>query len=255
MAEANYFSHPSAAARYAQFRPYFHPLVMERLVRFTGCPRFSRALDVACGVGLSTRALAAIADQVAAIDNSAAMLAQAPALPNVVYQAADAEKLPFPDSTFDLVAVGLAFHWFDQDQFLREAARVLSPGGWLFIYNNVFLGSMREDPAFKKWVGEVFLAKYLTPHRARKKLSSGYAGVFGFELAGTENLPNEVSWSREQMVGYFLSQSNVIASVEQGSEKLEEVAAWLDRGIAPFFTPSPRTMQFSSDIWYLRRRG
>jgi len=68
-------------------------------------------------------------------------------------------------------------------------------------------------------------------------------------------LPNEVSWSREQMVGYFLSQSNVIASVEQGSEKLEEVAAWLDRGIAPFFTPSPRTMQFSSDIWYLRRRG
>jgi SAM-dependent methyltransferase len=126
MAEVNYFSHPSAAARYAQFRPYFYPLVMERLVRFTGCARFSRALDVACGVGLSTRALAAIADQVAAIDNSAAMLEQAPALPNVVYQAAAAEKLPFPDSSFDLVAVGLAFHWFDQDQFLRAPARRLA---------------------------------------------------------------------------------------------------------------------------------
>ena len=228
---------------------------MERLRGFTGIARFTRALDVGCGVGLSTRALAEMVDRVDAIDNSPAMLVLAPTLPNVAYQCAAAEELPFAAASFDLVAVGLAFHWFNQDQFLREAARVLPPGGWLFIYNNVFLGSMRENPGFKQWVGEVFLAKYLTPHRRRKKLSAGYAGAFGFELAGTENLPNEVTMSRDQMVGYFLSQSNVIASVEQGSEAIDEVAAWLKQGVTPFFTETIRTMQFSTDIWYLRKRG
>jgi SAM-dependent methyltransferase len=255
MAETNYFSHASAAERYARFRPYFHPLVVERLVRFTGCARFGSALDVACGVGLSTRALAAVADRVAAIDNSAPMLALAPILTNVVYQQATAEALPFSPETFDLATVGLAFHWFDQDQFLREAGRVLKPGGWLLIYNNQFLGSMRECPDFKKWVGEAFLAKYLTPHRGRKKLTAGYAGAFGFDLAGTDNFPNDVNMSREQIVGYFLSQSNIIAFVEHGNEAIEDVTAWLDQGVAPFFDQPTRTMQFASDVWYLRKQG
>ncbi len=255
MASVNYFSYPAAAARYAKFRPYFHPLAMERLVRFTGCARFGHALDVACGTGLSTRAIAEVADQVTAVDNSAPMLAQAPVLPNVTYQHAAAEALPFPGEAFDLIAVGLAFHWFDQDQFLREAARVLKPGGWLFIYNNMFMGAMSGCPEFKKWVDEVYLAKYVTPPRVRKRITVASANAFGFELAGRENFPNEVVMTREQLVGYFLSQSNVIAFVEQGSEALDDVAAWLDEGVAPFFEQPTRIMQFGSDAWYLRKQG
>src|SRR5580692_7116943 len=103
MPPPNYFSHASAAERYAQFRPYFHPLAIEHLVRFTGCVRFANALDVACGTGQSTRALAEVAEKVVAVDNSPAMQALAPALPNVVYQIGEAEKLPFPAETFDLI--------------------------------------------------------------------------------------------------------------------------------------------------------
>jgi SAM-dependent methyltransferase len=78
MLPPNYFAHESAADRYAQGRPYYHPLVIERLVKFTRIARFAHALDVACGAGQSTRALAAVADRVDAIDVSAPMRPRCP---------------------------------------------------------------------------------------------------------------------------------------------------------------------------------
>ncbi len=255
MAPGNYFSHASAAERYAKFRPYFHPTAMARLVAFTGRARFKHALDVGCGTGNSTRALAEIADQVTAIDNAPAMLALAPRLPSVTYQLAEAEALPFADGSFDLATVFMAFHWFDQGKFLREAHRVLQPQGWLLIYNNLFLGGMKENDEFKKWVGEQFLARYMTPPRARKKLTAYYAGEHGFDLAGRDKSVNEVVMTCEQMVGYFLSQSNVISKVEHGTEKLTDVRAWIEEGVRPFFTQPTKTMLFGNDICYLRKRG
>ncbi len=251
MLPPNYFAHESAAERYAQGRPYYHPLVIERVVKFTRIPRFARALDVACGVGQSTQALAAVADHVDAIDNSPPMLAHAPKLPNVTYQQASAESLPFAESTFDLISVSSAFHWFDQDQFLREAARVLKPRGWLFIYKNVFLGDLRENADFKPWLSDVYLAKYKTPPKARKKLTCEYAAEFSLNLAGRENVPNNVPLTCEQLTAYFLSQSNVIAAVEHGTESIEAVAAWIDQGVQPYFKQPVGNFAFTSDIYYL----
>ena len=127
----NHFVHASAAARYAAGRPYFHPVVMERICRAVGRERFERGLDVACGTGQSARALAEICDRVEAVDISADMLACAEADARIRYFVASAEELPFGDGEFDLVTVGLAFHWFDQERFLREARRVLKDSvGW-----------------------------------------------------------------------------------------------------------------------------
>jgi len=251
MLPPNYFAHETAAERYAQGRPYYHPLVIERLVKFTRIARFARALDVACGVGQSTRALTAVADKVDAIDNSPPMLAHAPVLPNVTYQQASAEHLPFAESTFDLISVSSAFHWFDQDQFLREAARVLKTRGWLLIYKNVFTGEMRENADFKPWLSDVYLAKYKTPPRERKRLTCEYTVEFGLNLASRESVPNDVPMTCEQLTAYFLSQSNVIAAVEHGEETIEDVAAWIDRGVRPFFKQAIGTFVFTSDIHYL----
>jgi len=45
-------------------------------------------------------------------------------------QVADAERLPFPDATFDVVySYGVMHHSPDTAQCLREASRVLKPGG------------------------------------------------------------------------------------------------------------------------------
>ena len=126
---SNLFVHRAAAQRYASARPYFHPLVIERILRFTGSDRFTRALDVGCGTGQSARALAEIAGAVDAIDTSAGMIARAEPHPRVRYHVAPAEHTPFPDAHFDLATAGLAFHWFDHEAFLGEAARLVQSGG------------------------------------------------------------------------------------------------------------------------------
>jgi ubiquinone/menaquinone biosynthesis C-methylase UbiE len=112
----NPFSDAMDARTYDAARPYFHPLVFERLAGV--CPgRFPVALDVACGTGQSTQALAAVSAVTVGIDASVAMLRHARRRDVIPYVRGQAECLPFPDSTFDLVTVG------------RRLRRPVSSGG------------------------------------------------------------------------------------------------------------------------------
>lgn len=40
-----------------------------------------------------------------------------------------AEELPFEDASVDVLTSFTAAHWFDIEKFMREANRVLKPGG------------------------------------------------------------------------------------------------------------------------------
>ena len=123
----NLFASAEVAARYRRVRPFIHTRVAEQICALSGCARFRRALDVGCGTGQSTVALATIADRVVALDSSQQMLDHASACPNVRYQLGRAEQLDFSDGEFDLVSVGSALHWFDQPRFFTCCRRVLSP--------------------------------------------------------------------------------------------------------------------------------
>lgn len=251
----NLFTHPSAAKRYAASRPYFHPLVVERIAAFTGVNHFAAALDVACGTGQSARALAEIANSVEAVDVSAEMLAEAEPHERVRYQVAPAERLPFGEGAFELATVGLAFHWFDQSAFLAEAKRVLKPGGWLIIYTSGFNGEMEENASFRQWAWEVYPKRFPTPARRSVGVSAELVEPFGFSLAGKEGFEHRETMSGDQLTGYLLTQTNVIAAVESGGTPLEEAAAWIAAGVKPYFNGKTGTMKFSGSIWYLRQKG
>ncbi|KQV17505.1 MULTISPECIES: class I SAM-dependent methyltransferase [unclassified Kitasatospora] len=54
--------------------------------------------------------------------------------PGLAFQCGDAERLPFPDRSFDAVLTVETMHCLaDADRFLREVARVLRPGGHLLL--------------------------------------------------------------------------------------------------------------------------
>ena len=56
----------------------------------------------------------------------------------------------------------------------------------------------------------------------------------------------------EQLTGYLLTQTNVIAAVDSGNTPLAEAAAWIMDGVKPFFAGERGTMKFGGTIWFLR---
>lgn len=95
-----------------------------------------RALDIATGTGFTALAFAPQVAQVVGLDVSPGMLeearrhAAAQGVTNAEFQEGVAERLPFPDDSFDLVTCRIAPHHFlSVRKFVQEVARVLKPGG------------------------------------------------------------------------------------------------------------------------------
>ncbi len=92
-------------------------------------PPSRRVLDLGCGTGRLTRVLAT-QNWTLGLDASAAMLGQARRDCAVPLIQGDAFALPFAGASFDaLIALRIAFHFADLEELVREAARVVAPGG------------------------------------------------------------------------------------------------------------------------------
>jgi SAM-dependent methyltransferase len=120
---------------------------LDALVALAHGQRTARVLDLGCGAGHVTFAAAPHVREVVACDLSAEMLdtvARAAAergLANVRTARGAAERLPFEEASFDIVLSRYsAHHWRDVDAGLREAARVLRPGGLLGVVDAVSPG-------------------------------------------------------------------------------------------------------------------
>src|SRR5262249_5092980 len=101
-------------------------------------------LDVACGPGVVTAAIAPGAASVTAFDATEQMLEKARArcakagLRNIRFGRGDAESLPFAQAQFDGVVTRLAVHHFANPQrAFDEMFRVLRPGGTVVIVDVV----------------------------------------------------------------------------------------------------------------------
>lgn len=250
----NYFAYPTVAERYANGRSFFHHLAIKKIQAIC-CEngRIDRALDVGCGTGQSTLALLEIADEIVGMDSSAEMLSHAAQHSQIRYVEARAEQMPFDDGIFGLMTVALAFHWFDQQQFMVEARRVLRPGGWLVIYNDAFTGRMSGNGNFEKWNREHYLVRYPTPPRNNQPLADFDASANGLQSSGYDQFIHEVEFTPEQLVSYLLTQTNVISAVEMGREDLQSVARWLLSSVQPLFGGTAENFQFTCQIRFLKR--
>ena len=122
-----------AAAAYDRAVGRYGPSLAAGLITFAGVEPGMRALDVGCGTGLLTAALAERlgAENVAGAEPSEPFAEAARArVPGAEIVVASAEDLPFADRAFDAALSQLVLNFMrDAEAGVRELARVTRPGG------------------------------------------------------------------------------------------------------------------------------
>lgn len=118
-------------------------------------PRYARALEVGCSIGVLTQLLAPRCDKVIAIDASATAIAAArETVPgNVTYEVATLPQ-DFPPGPYDLIVLSEVLYYFVEADLQRVAALcldALAPGGdiiachWLGETNYPLTGQAASD--------------------------------------------------------------------------------------------------------------
>jgi MPBQ/MSBQ methyltransferase len=112
-------------------------VLMERIEHRDGL-----VLDVACGIGGTTRCLTKRfpATAIHGINLSARQLEQCrERVPGAHFHVMAAERMTFPDAMFDtVISVEAAMHFKGRREFLLEAMRVLKPGGEIVVADMPF---------------------------------------------------------------------------------------------------------------------
>ncbi len=125
---------------------------LQDLAALAAARRPARVLDMGCGGGHVSYAVAPSAGEVVAYDLSSTMLAAVTGeaarrgLTTIMTQHGAVESLPFENASFDLVCSRYsAHHWHDLAAALREARRVLREGGLAVFIDVVSPGSALLD--------------------------------------------------------------------------------------------------------------
>ncbi|WP_097459005.1 bifunctional demethylmenaquinone methyltransferase/2-methoxy-6-polyprenyl-1,4-benzoquinol methylase UbiE [Mangrovitalea sediminis] len=121
-----------------------HRLWKRFTIELSGVRKGHRVLDIAGGTGDLTKRFSELVGDtgevvLADINDSMLKVGRSRLIDegyagNIEYVQADAEHLPFPDSSFNVVSIAFGLrNVTDKDQALREMTRVLKPGGKLLV--------------------------------------------------------------------------------------------------------------------------
>jgi len=218
---ADHFS--EVAARYAAFRPHYPAALVDVLADRS--PATATAVDLGCGNGQLTVALARRFDRVIGIEPAEAQIAKATPHPQVEYRVAPAEATGLADASADLAVAAQAAHWFEWPRFVAEVGRIAKPGGLIALvsYGN-FLVDGVPDPDIEHY-HHVVVGPYWPP--GREHVENGYRDlVLPWPVVEAPEIEMTLEWTRDDLVGYVSSWSATARLIaDRGPAEFEALRA------------------------------
>ncbi len=228
------------AAAYAFDRPPVH----QRILRSARLDRRAyRALDVGCGAGLSTAALASLAEHVIGLEAVPAMLAHRRTVaPHARFVLGAAERLPFAARSFDLVTAAGSLNYTDLPSALAEIARVLTPGGRFVLYDFSEGRRSASGDALAAWFA-AFEQRFPWPGGWRpldpRALPVAAAGL---RLLDFTEVETRLPMTFADYLRYALSGLNVDSAVTRGVCSADEVRDWCRETLEAVFAAGDVTV-------------
>jgi demethylmenaquinone methyltransferase / 2-methoxy-6-polyprenyl-1,4-benzoquinol methylase len=190
-----------------------HRLWKRRVVKLAAVQPRNRALDLCCGTGDLALALAQHGAETTGLDFSPQMLEVAEArrqkilnsqfeIRNLKFIQGDAQQIPFPDNSFDIVTVGYGLRNLTSwERGLDEMFRVARPGGRIVVLE------------FGKPANALWRALYFTHLRCSVPLIGllfcGNASAYAYILESLKHYPAQLAVA-EKMRGLKLANVRVI---------------------------------------------
>ncbi len=243
---ANPFDTDGMAAGYATSRPPVHARVMERVYRQLGrIEPFERALDVGCGAGVSTRALAGFAKTCVGLEPAEAMLKWAPTIaPSAKFVVGTGEVIPLRDGAVDLISAAGSLNYVDLDVFFPQAARVLAPHGVLLVYDFSAGRSFRHSASLDEWFSR-FCDRYPLPANEGRELNPGTLTEMcsHFRMRSHEQFEIGITLTPDFYLDYVMTETNVAAAVRRGVPH-SEIKSWCAETLAPVWNGAGHEVLF-----------
>lgn len=121
---------------YARFRDIYPQEFYERIINRGLCIKGQKVLDIGTGTGVIPRNMACYGAKWTGTDISENQIKQAKLLSkdmNIEYHVIPAEKINFPDSSFDVITACQCFWYFDHTVLMPKLFRMLKPNGRILV--------------------------------------------------------------------------------------------------------------------------
>jgi len=226
MGKNNFKDHFSVhSEKYDKYRPDYPALLFKFLSSIT--PGHDLAWDCATGSGQAAHSLVEYFQKVIATDASEQQIKNAIRHKKILYKVAPADKTTIQTESIDLITVAQALHWFEFDQFYKEAKRVLKQNGIIAVWTyNLLTISPEIDSIIKHFnvVGEFWPPE-------RKLVENGYENIpFPFHKLQSPSFRMSAKWTIKQLIGYISTWSAVMRYRDnKGNDPIESIKKELSK--------------------------
>jgi len=188
------------AENYAKHRPKYPDELAKQLASL--CPNNELAIEVGCGTGQFSHCLANHFEKVIATDLSSEQIKLAEPQNNIIFKNEPAEKISASDNSASLIVAAQAAHWFDLNEFYKEAKRVALDEAIVALLSYGVLNVEGEaDDRFQQFYWHE-IHEYWAPDR--KHVETGYK-TFEFPFSELTLPPVNIicQWNFNQLIGYI----------------------------------------------------